>query len=68
MDRTCVWYLVINDGRGWGRPIATAHKVGFIIKGTVEDDKPILISDYKHQNKYSHIFNQLNFRSGVEML
>ena len=48
--------------------MATAHKVGFNKKGTVEDGKPKLISDYKHHNKYSHIFNQLNFSSGGEML
>ena len=68
MDGACVWYLVTNDGRGWGRPIATAHKVGFNIKGAFEDGKPELISDYKHQNKYFHIFNQLNFSFSIDML
>ena len=48
--------------------MATAHKVGFNIKGTVEDGKPKLISDYKNQNRYSHIFNQLNFSSSIDML
>ena len=36
MDGTCVWYFVTNDGGGWGRPIATAHKAGFNIKGPLK--------------------------------